>query len=130
MSELRPLGASLELAGVERSLLFTLNAIEALEEHFDISLHDIIGSLVGQEAIISERAKRIRYILTVLLEDERKRELFFNKKELPQYTEEEVGWLITAEDQASALSAIVEAYLDSMPKKKGDEKNKESEPTK
>ncbi len=109
MSDLRPLGVPVEIDGVERHLLFTLNVIDDIQEHFDKELGQIINDLMSKEI----STKVLRYVLMALLNDEAER------KDLKPYTDREIGWIITLENQLEFTIKILEAYGISLPK--GDE---------
>lgn len=111
MSDLRPKGIPIELEGVERHLLFTLNAINELQEYYKEDLSSIIDKLTDK----TEAVSTLRQILTTLLNDEADRELAMNGNELKQYTEKEIGWLVTLDNQEQILLAILAAYGISLP---------------
>lgn len=114
MSDLRPKGVPVVIDGVERHMLFTLNAIDELQEHYKEDLSKIIDRLTDKEEAVST----LRQILATLLNDEAERESA-NGKELKQYTTREVGWLVSLDNQEQILLAILAAYGLSLPE--GDE---------
>lgn len=117
MSDLRPLGVPIEIDGVERHLLFTLNAIDDIQEHFDKELGQIINDLTSKE----ESTKTLRYVSMALLNDEAER------KDLKKYTDKEIGWIITLDNQIEITIKILEAYGISLPK--GDEDDEDPNQT-
>ena len=67
-----------------------------------------------------EAEKTIRYLLCTLLNDEAEREKR-NGRELKNYTEKEVGWIISVDDVDEILSALLKAYGVSLPEPDEDE---------
>lgn len=108
MSDLRPTGEPIMLDGEERHLLFTLNAVDALQDHFDCSLEEIIDKVTDKR----EAAKTMRYAVMVLLNDEADRT---EDAGLKRYTEQEVGWLISQENLTEVTIAMLKAYGLSLP---------------
>lgn len=111
MSDLRPKGVPIELEGVERHLLFTLNAINELQEYYKEDLGKIIDRLTDKE----ESVRTLQQILVTLLNDEAEREAVINGKELKQYTDRQIGWLVTLDNQEQILLAVLSAYGVSLP---------------
>lgn len=118
MSDLRPRGVSVEIDGVERYMLFTLNAIDELQEYYKEDLGTIIDRLTDKEEAVST----LRQILATLLNDEAEREAV-SGKELKRYTVKEVGWLVSLDNQEQILLAILEAYGLSLPEGEEDSPN-------
>jgi hypothetical protein len=122
MSDLRPVGVPVVIDGVERHLLFTLNVIDDIQEHFDLELHQIIDNLTDK----NEASKTIRYMLCSMLNDEAEKEEFKGNGELKRYTEKEIGWIVSLENQAEILMKIFEAYGISLPAAEDDDPNLKS----
>lgn len=108
MSSLKPDGELLKIEGVERRVLFTLNAIEEIQEEFDASLEEVINALTDKR----EAAKTLKTVLSILLNDEAERK---KEKELKTYTPKEVGWLINEDNMQNAVIAVLKAYGMSLP---------------
>ena len=116
MSDLRPTGVAVELEGVERHLLFTLNAIDDIQEHFDMELGQVINNLTDK----AYAQDVVRYVLYALLNDEEERTRG-KGRELKKYSYKEIGWIITLENQIDITIAILEAYGISLPKTDAEE---------
>lgn len=108
MSDLRPRGEGLALGGEERHLLFSLNAVDELQDHFDCSLEEVIDRLTDKR----EAAKTLRYVVMTLLNDEADRT---KDADLKHYTERETGWLINNENLVEVTVAVLKAYGISLP---------------
>lgn len=107
MSDLRPTGVPVEIEGVERHLLFTLNVIDDIQEHFNMGLAQVINRLADEEL----HTETLRYVLRALLNDEAER----SGGELKQYTDKEIGWIITLDNQIEIVILILKAYGISLP---------------
>lgn len=110
MSDLRPTGVPIEIEGVERHLLFTLNAIDDIQEHFDMELSKVIGNLMDEDTATIT----LRYVLRALLNDEAER------KNLKQYSDKEIGWIITIDNRIKITMQVLKAYGISLPSEKDD----------
>lgn len=119
MSDLRPKGIPVMINGEERHLLFTLNAIDEIQDHFDAPMTEVWDKLTDKR----ESEKTIRYLICTLLNDEAAREQR-NGKELKSYTEEEVGWAITVENVNEIMMALLDAYGLSLPEPDEDDSPK------
>lgn len=108
MSKLKPEGETLVLDGVERHLLFTLNAVDEIQENYDCSLEEVIDRLTDKKESIST----LRYLVMTLLNDEAERS---PKENYKIYTEREAGWLITQENVLEVTMAVLKAYGLSLP---------------
>ena len=123
MSDLRPVGVPVMVDGVERHLLFTLNVIDKLQEHFDKSLEEIIDLLTERK----HANKTLKTILIMLLEDEIERiEYEKGACELKRYTDREIGWIITQDNVVDITMAVLKAYGMSLPESEDEFPNMES----
>lgn len=96
------------LDGAERHLLFTLNVIDEVQDHYDCSLEEVINRLTDKK----EAAKTLRYLVMVLLNDELER---LDQKGGGEYTEKQVGWLISQDNVLEVTMAVLRAYGLSLP---------------
>lgn len=117
MSDMRPEGVELEFDGQERRVLFTLNAVDGIQDRLGVPIGDAIDMLTDPR----EAKAAYRVILTVLLNDEVER---LDYKGVPHslkpYTEKEVGWLVAETDKYRVLEAILKAYGVSLPEPEED----------
>lgn len=112
MSDLKPTGEALVIDGVERHLLFTLNVDDDIQAHFDAPIEDVINMLTDKKTSSSA----LRYTLAALLNDEADRlDHAGVKHELKRYTEQEIGWVVTRDNLAEVLIAVLKAYGLSLP---------------
>lgn len=113
MSDLRPRGVSVEIGGQERKLLFTINAIDEIQEKCNLPLLDAVAFVAkaADGAMDRETLGRFRTIATVLI----------NSEKGENFSEEEIGYIITLENYFKVARAILEAYGISLPDPDEDE---------
>ena len=112
MSDLKPTGIALMIDGVERHLLFTLNVDDDIQAHFDAPIEEVVNMLTDKKTA----SKALKFTLAALLNDEVDRlDHAGEKHNLKKYTEQEVGWLITRENMAEVMIAVLKAYGLSLP---------------
>ncbi len=111
MSDLRPRGVPVMVEGVERHFLFTLNVIDEIQDHYDMSLSDVVDKLTDKK----ESLKVMRYLIAALLNDEVARKGTEEKQNLKLYSEEEVGWIVDATNMEKMTVALLKAYGLSIP---------------
>lgn len=116
MSDLRPVGVPVMIEGVERHMLFTLNVIDEMQEHYNEPLAEIINNLMKKSSAV----KTLRYMTYALLEDELQRKAAGGEK-LKKYSEKEIGWLITRENEEEIMLAILKAYGLALPESDDEE---------
>lgn len=120
MSDLNPKGASIVLGGVERKLLFTLNVMDEIQSHYDKTVFEALKLLIDP----MQQTKVVKFLLMTLLNDEAEREKARNKDtDLKVLSEKEVGWLVSYDNLAEVVSAMLKAYGMSMPEPDESEKD-------
>ena len=121
MSTLRPRGVKVVLQGNSYEFLFTLNAIDSLQDATGLSLQACIKALTEPETVTHMLKTTARVLINDYLE---------RTQENPEYiTDKTVGWLINLENQGEVLVAILEAYGLSMPEPDEDaEEEEETDP--
>lgn len=123
MSDLRPRGVLLQIEGVDRRILFTLNVIDKIQEKFGKPLSEVIDDVTRFD--LSNHA--LRDVLLLLLEDEREREQSMSAACVPEeVTEQELGWFLTLDNQVEVTKAILRAYGISLPEADEDDPNQMS----
>lgn len=118
MSDLKPQGIKVNFNGVEREFLFTLNAIDAIQNKHDMTVLDVLTE-------ISDRKKMpetIKSIVSILLTDEAERKKWKDPDStLDTVSEKEAGWMVTADNIDEVTVAILQAYRISIPEPDEDE---------
>ena len=117
MSVLNPRGVKIDLGGKEYEFLFTLNAIDQLQDESGMSLQECIKSLTEPETV----TKMLRMTAKILINDYLER-----TEEHPEFvTDKTVGWFVTLENQGDVLVAILKSYGISMPDPEEDEEEED-----
>lgn len=112
MSDLNPIGVSIELGGVERHFLFTLNVVDAVESHYGCTVFDALEKLTSRDT----QSEAIRFFVATLLNDDADYQRWKNPEfDLQHVTEKQVGWLVTVDNINKVMAAILKAYGISMP---------------
>lgn len=124
MSDMRPEGVRMEIDGQERRVLFTLNAVDSIQDRLGVPIGEAIDMLTDPKT--ANEAYRV--ILTSLLNDEVERMDFKGMPHsLKAYTEKEVGWIVAETNKYGVLEAILKAYGVSLPEpEEGDPPNQGS----
>lgn len=120
MSDLRPKGVEVELGGQSHKILFTINAIDQIQEKCNMPLFDAVKYVAdaadGKKD--HDTLVNMRTIMTVLLNDEEEGRL----------TEKEVGRLITLENYTKTAWAVLQAYGISIPDPDEDDSDEDEDP--
>lgn len=118
MSDLRPVGTPIMLNGMERNFLFTLNVIDSIQSHYDLPVLEVLGKLFDEK----EKVKTLKFLVTVLLNDEVEGEKYKNGNgTAKEVTEREVGAMIHVENMDEVIKTILKAYGISEPDADEDE---------
>lgn len=106
MSDLRPVATEIELGGQKRNLLFTINAIDEIQEKCNMPLFDAVRYVAGAADGKTDRETLsvFRSVLTVLLNDGEQK-----------YSEEEAGRFVTLANYKQTAWKVLEAYGISIP---------------
>lgn len=107
MSDLKPKHTTINLGGKDYGLLFNINAIDAIQDQFDIPISEL-DALLGSERMAFKALKGITAILiNEAIDDAESGE--------PHITEEFVGRKITASDILRLRSGVFSAFTAGMP---------------
>lgn len=125
MGILKNTGTPLNIDGVERHLLFTLNAIDAIQERFDEPLESVITKLTDKK----ESGNALRAVLTILFNDEVERLSYkpsTQKTDLEPVDEKQMGWILNNQNMLEATYAVLRAYGYDLPEPDENDPNGES----
>lgn len=119
MSDLRPKGIEMEIGGQKRYLLFTINAIDEIQEKCNAPLLDAMEYVANAASGETDHdtLQNFRTIVTVLLNDEGDGNL----------TEKEVGRMLTINNLASIAVNVLRAYGVSIPEPDDSDADEEEE---
>lgn len=119
MSDLRPEGVKVEIGGQERKLLFTINAVEQIQDKCNLPLYDAMQYVV--EAVGGKTDKdtihNFKTIVMVLLNDEKDGNL----------TEKEVGAMLHMGNYRKVARTVLEAFGLHIPEPDEDDEEDEDE---
>lgn len=123
MSDLRPRGIPIMVNGEERYLLFTLNAIDEIQDKFGETLGQVLNAITEEEI----PGYILRDMLVILLNDEVEREKYRNPEcGLKEITELEAGWIIGLDNRLELIAGILKAYGASIPEPEDTDPNQMS----
>ena len=106
MSDLRPKGTMITLGDKEYGLLFSINAIDDIQDHFDIAISEL-GELFKDE---KKQIKNLRYIITVLVNEYIDLKNDENNASEPHLEERYVGRHIDMTNINNLVSAIYGSF--------------------
>lgn len=115
MSGLRPKAIAINLGGEEYGLLFSMQAVEEIQEHFDRPVTDLLEILSDPMKMYGSGA----YILSVLINANISR-LNEDGENRPFIDEKYVGRHLTTGVFGTARNMIFKAFADTSPESKGD----------
>lgn len=107
MSDLRPNGVEIEIGGQKRKLLFTINAIDEIQEKCNMPLYDAVKNVAraADGKTDHDTLQNFRSVITILLNDGEEEAL----------TEKAVGEMIDIGNYSRVAWLVLEAYGISMP---------------
>jgi hypothetical protein len=106
MSALKPKGEKIKLGNNEYCLRFTLNAIDDIQEHFNIGISEL-DKLFDDER---NRIKNLRYLLTVLINEDIDCENDETGEKRSHVDERYVGRQIHAGNMAAIMNSVYKAF--------------------
>ena len=118
MSDLKPRGVPVTICGEERRLLFTINAVEDIQETLDMPILEALDVMANDA---DRQYTFIKKILTVLLDSEADLVKLQTGKDLRRFTEKEVGLLVGTDNKLDIVLTILQAFNNSMPESSGDD---------
>lgn len=119
MSDLRPKPYKIALGGQEFGLLFSLNSIDEIQDHFDIPISKLYDLFQDERTIF----KNLRYLLTVLINEA----IDDEENGRPHVDEKWVGRKITTTNFKKLTNAILHAFAEGSPKSDEEDPNVTSE---
>ena len=119
MSDLQPKPYKIKLGGEEFGLLFSINVIDEIQDHFDIPISQLTDVLKDPRTIF----KNLKYILALLINEALEDE----ESDRARVDELWVGRKITPGNMKSLTADIMFAFADGSPKADEDDPNVESE---
>lgn len=116
MSDLKPKSERIKIGKEYYGLRFTLNAIDQIQDHFDIPISEL-GSLMEDERT---SFKAIRYILTVLINEDA--QIRGDQDEVVSTVDEMfVGRNIDVKNMEEITNTMLRSFVGSLPETEGEE---------
>jgi hypothetical protein len=107
MSALKPKGEKIKLGNNEYGLRFTLNAIDDIQDRFNIGILEL-DKLFADER---NRIKNLRYLLTVLINEDIDCENDETGEKRPHVDERYVGRQIHAGNMVATMQSVYRAFI-------------------
>ncbi len=117
MSDLRPKGTKIKLGKEEYGLRFTLNAIDDIQDHFDMAIEDLNKLFDDSKT----RFKNLKYLLTLLINEDIDCVKDETGEEIPHVDERYVGRHIDSNNMKEIMGTILRAFTASTPEVDEDE---------
>lgn len=119
MSDLRPKGVKIKLGKDEYGMRFTLNAIDDIQDHFDIPIEDLTKLFQDPKT----RFKNLKYLLTLLINEDIDCVQDETGEEIPHVDERFVGRHIDSHNMQEVMSTILKAFTKGTPESNEDSPN-------
>lgn len=117
MSDLRPKGTKIKLGKEEYGLRFTLNAIDDIQDHFDIPISELTNLFKDEK----KQIKSLRYLLTLLINEDIDCTNDETGETKPLLDERYVGRHIDSKNMQEVMSTILRAFSSATPETDEDE---------
>lgn len=117
MSDLRPKGTKIKLGKEEYGLRFTLNAIDDIQDHFDMAIEDLNKLFDDSKT----RFKNLKYLLALLINEDIDCVKDETGEEVPHVDEKFVGRHIDSRNMQNIMGTILRAFTASTPEVGEDE---------
>lgn len=117
MSDLRPKGTKIKLGKEEYGLRFTLNAIDDIQDNFDISISQLTDLFKDEK----KQIKSLRYLLTLLINEDIDCTNDETGESKTHLEERYVGRHIDSKNMQEIMSTILQAFSSSTPETDEDE---------
>lgn len=119
MSDLRPEGVKIKLGKEEYGMRFTLNAIDEIQDHFDIHIEDLTKLFQDPKT----RFKNLKYLLALLINEDIDCLKDETGLEMPHVDEKFVGRHIDSHNMKDVMSATLKAFTKGTPEPSEDSPN-------
>lgn len=123
MSDLRPKGTKIKLGNNEYGMRFTLNAIDEIQDHFNISIEDLTDLFQDGK----KRIKALKFLLMTLINEDIDCLKDETGEAKDHITEAYVGRHIDASNMQDMMSQILKTFTASLPERDDDSPNSQSE---
>ncbi len=112
---LKPIGIEINIDDKPRKLLFTINVVDELQEHFDLPIGEILES-VFSKTDTKNSYKNFRKIITSLVNEDAEIHNDTAPDKWEPVTEKYVGRCLTLQNSGAVMAAMLQAFTLHLPK--------------
>lgn len=123
MSDLKPKGTKIKLGKDEYGMRFTINAIDDIQDNFEISIEDLTKLFKDNKT----RFKNLRYLLALLINEDIDCIKDETGEEIPHVDERFVGRHIDSNNMQEVMETILRAFTSGAPETDDEIPNAQSE---
>lgn len=123
MSNLKPTSVKINLGGEEYGLRFTINAVDDIQDHFDIPISEMYSLMKDERKAFSN----IKAILTILINENIDCENEDRTEKLPHVDARFIGRRMDVSNIGELSSAITSAFAGSAPLPDGEDETPNAE---
>ena len=116
MRELKPTGIEIDIDEKPRKLLFTINAIDELQEEYDLPITEIIAKVFATGEGSKEAYKHLVKIITVLINNDAEIHNDQSDDKWQPVTERYIGNRLTIDNVGTVSAAMLRAFTRHLPK--------------
>lgn len=124
MEILKQMGEPLNIDDKERHLLFTLNVIDEIQEHYDKLISDVLSEMLGE----SEEQRRksysvLRYVVTALVNEDVEIHNEASEDKWQNVTEEYIGRRLNNRNYGEVALRVIRAFQRHLPESDDNDPN-------
>lgn len=124
MRILKPQGIEINIDELPRHILFDLNVIDEIQEHYDEPIHDIITKIFGETKDERKQSyKLLRYVLTALINEDVALHNELSGEQWETVSELYIGSIINSGNIGMVSDILYRAYTAQFPKASEDEQS-------
>ena len=123
MSDLRPKGTKIKLGKNEYGMRFTINAIDDIQDKFDITIEDLTKLFKDSK----KRFKNLKYLLSLLINEDIDCIKDETGEEIPHVDERYVGRHIDSNNMKDIMETILMTFTNGTPEGDDEAPNAQSE---
>ena len=123
MSDLKPNGTKIKLGKNEYGMRFTINAIDDIQDEFDISIEELTKLFQNSKT----RFKNLKYLLALLINEDIDCIKDETGEETPHIDERYVGRHIDSTNMTEVMQTILKAFTSGAPETDEEVPNAQSE---
>lgn len=123
MSDLKPKGTKIKLGKNEYGMRFTINAIDDIQDKFDITIEDLTKLFKDSK----KRFKNLKYLLSLLINEDIDCFKDETGEEIPHVDERYVGRHIDSNNMKDIMETILMTFTNGTPESDEEAPNAQSE---